>query len=112
MTSDALSFAFYLVPTIPVTAQGCERQSVTNMPSTNQSKSQGDASNNCLPILAATGIRKTAKGHWKYRSAGSFVQCSDHAWSNLGLKAFKATNKAGVEQWLRWIVEHCPKGMD
>jgi hypothetical protein len=112
MTSDALSFAFYLVPIIPVTAQGCERESVTNLPSKSEGKGQEDVASSCLPILAATGLRKTAKGHWKYTSAGSFVQCSGQAWSDLGLKAFKATNKAGVEQWLRWIAEHCPKGME
>jgi hypothetical protein len=113
LAEDSLCISFYLVPNIPVTAHACERESIVNMPSISQHTShEQDIGNGCLPIAAAIGTRKSSKGHWKYASTASFVHCPDQAWSDLGLKDFKATNKAGVEEWLRWIVEHTPRRME
>ena len=60
-------------------------------------------------IVAATGTRKHAKDHWKYMSNPDFVSTAEAPWSNLGIKDFKATSKAGVLAWIKWIVEHTPR---
>ena len=60
-------------------------------------------------VVAAVGSRKHAKAHWSYASNAEFLARNDAPWSGLGLAAFRATSKAGVEAWLQWIVEHTPQ---
>jgi hypothetical protein len=59
------------------------------------------------PVLAAYGSRHPS-GKWKYVGDSSFVTAPEKPWSDLGLKTFQATNRAGVLNWLKWIVEHTP----
>lgn len=59
-------------------------------------------------LVAAAGTRKHAKAHWSYASCPAFLSQRGAQWSGLGLTAFRATSKAGVESWLQWIVEHTP----
>ena len=59
-----------------------------------------------LQIVAASGTRSRPSAHWKYVSDQAFVAATGKPWSSLGLKMFKATSRAGVEVWLKWIVEH------
>jgi hypothetical protein len=61
------------------------------------------------PVLAVTGSRPHSKGHWKYTSVDGFVAAKDTPWGGLGLKAFKATSRAGVQEWLEWLVNHAPQ---
>jgi hypothetical protein len=61
-------------------------------------------------IIAASGERKTAKGHWKYCSHEAFVNADGKPWSQHALKGFKnASARTGVIAWLLWLIQHTPK---
>jgi len=65
----------------------------------------------CAGVLAATGQRRGKAKRLQYASVAAFVEARGQPWSGLGLAPFKATARAGVLEWLQWLVDHTPSDL-